>query len=218
MRVVVDNGPLDFARGKPGKRKAGVRRAKTAATISLRPAVAADAPALHALIAAHLEEGKLLPRTLDELTVHAPRFVVAVEPAAGAPATRTLRRGVEATGDRIVGCAELAPLSASVAEVRSLVVKEDVRRLGLGEQMVAALAARARVEEYAKLCAFAHEPAFFVRRGFSIVPHTWVPEKIAHDCYSCPLFRNCSQYAVVLDLERSSALGSSIRTTVPAHG
>lgn len=196
MRVVVDNGPAR-------KRKAGVRRAKTAATISLRPAVAADAPALHALIAAHLEEGKLLPRTLDELTVHAPRFMVAVEPAAA--------------GDRIVGCAELAPLSASVAEVRSLVVKEDVRRLGLGEQMVAALAARARVEEYAKLCAFAHEPAFFVRRGFSIVPHTWVPEKIAHDCYSCPLFRNCSQYAVVLDLERSSALGSSIRTTVPAH-
>ena len=189
--------------GSARKRKAGARRARTAAAISLRPAVAADAPALHALIAAHLEEGKLLPRTLDELTVHAPRFVVAVEPAAG--------------GDRIVGCAELAPLSASVAEVRSLVVKDDVRRLGLGEQMVAALAARARVEEYTKLCAFAHEPAFFVRRGFSIVPHTWVPEKIAHDCYSCPLFRTCSQYAVVLDLDRSSAVGTTLRTTLPAH-
>ena len=195
MRVVVDNGPAR-------KRKAGGRR-KTAAVISLRPAVTADAPALHALIAAHLEEGKLLPRTLDELTAHAPRFVVAVEPTA--------------TGDRIVGCAELAPLSPSVAEVRSLVVKEDVRRLGLGEQMVAALAGRARNEDYKRLCAFAHEPAFFVRRGFSIVPHTWVPEKIAHDCYSCPLFRNCSQYAVMLDLDRSSALSSTLRTTLPAH-
>ena len=195
MRVVVDNGPAR-------KRKAGGRR-KTAAVISLRPAVTADAPALHALIAAHLEEGKLLPRTLDELTAHAPRFVVAVEPTAA--------------GDRIVGCAELAPLSPSVAEVRSLVVKEDVRRLGLGEQMVAALAARARNEDYKRLCAFAHEPAFFVHRGFSIVPHTWVPEKIAHDCYSCPLFRNCSQYAVMLDLDRSSALSSTLRTTLPAH-
>ena len=203
MRVVVDNGPLDFARGKPaGKRKNGGRR-KTAAVISLRPAVTADAPALHALIVAHLDEGKLRPRTLDELTVHAPRFVVAVEPTP--------------SGDRIVGCAELAPLSPSVAEVRSLVVKEDVRRLGLGEQMVAALAARARNEDYKRLCAFAHEPAFFVRRGFSIVPHTWVPEKIAHDCYSCPMFRNCSQYAVMLDLDRSSALGSTLRTTLPAH-
>lgn len=194
MRVVVDNGPAR-------KRKAS--RGKTAAAISLRPAETADAPALHALIAAHLEEGKLLPRTLEELTVHAPRFVVAVEPTAA--------------GDRIVGCAELAPLSSSVAEVRSLVVKDDVRRLGLGEQMVAALAARARNEDYQRLCAFAHEPAFFVRRGFSIVPHTWVPEKIAHDCYSCPLFRNCSQYAVMLDLDRATVIGSTIRATVPAH-
>ena len=189
--------------GSARKRKAAGGRAKTAAAISLRPAVAADAPALHALISSHVEEGKLLPRTLDELTVHAPRFVVAVEPTA--------------TGDHIVGCAELAPLSPNVAEVRSLVVKEDVRRLGLGEQMVASLAGRARCEEYSKLCAFAHEPAFFVRRGFSIVPHTWLPEKIAHDCYSCPLFRNCSQYAVVLDLDRSSALLSTVRTTLPAH-
>jgi amino-acid N-acetyltransferase len=192
MRVVVDNGPAR-------KRKA-VSRRKTAAVISLRPAVTADAPALHALIAAHLEEGKLLPRTLDELTAHAPRFVVAVEPTA--------------SGDRIVGCAELAPLSPSVAEVRSLVVKDDVRRLGLGEQMVAALAARARNEDYQRLCAFAHEPAFFVRRGFSIVPHTWVPEKIAHDCNSCPLFRNCSQYAVILDLDRSAGVLTEVHAGV----
>jgi hypothetical protein len=53
--------------------------------------------------------------------------------------------------------------------------------------------------------AFAHDPAFFVHRGFSIVPHTWVPEKIALDCNGCPLFRNCGQYAVVLDLDRAYA-------------
>ena len=173
MRVVVDNGPA----------RKRVRRPK-AATIVLRAATPADAPALHALIAAHLEEGKLLPRTLDELTVHAPRFVVAT------------------AGERIVGCAELAPLSPAVAEVRSLVVSAEARRIGLGEQMVEALAAKARVDGYARLCAFAHDPAFFVHRGFSIVPHTWVPEKIAHDCTACPLFRNCGQYGVIMDLDR----------------
>jgi len=198
MRVVVDNGPAR-------KRKtSGQRRTKTAAAISLRAAVTPDAPALHGLITAHLEEGKLLPRTLEELTVHAPRFVVAVESSS--------------TGERIVGCAELAPLSLGVAEVRSLVVNKDVRRLGLGEQMVEALATRARREGYTKLCAFAHEPAFFVRRGFSIVPHTWVPEKIAHDCNTCPLFRNCGQYAIVLDLDNSTGVRTEVhakvRTTV----
>ena len=193
MRVVVDNGP-----GR--KRRASSGRALKAAKpqIAIRPAIVADAPALHALIAAHLEEGRLLPRALDELAVHAPRFVVAVE--------------TSPSGERIVGCAELAPLSQSVAEVRSLVVSRDARRHGLGVRMVEDLAARARREGYARLCAFAHDPAFFVRRGFSIVPHTWVPEKIAHDCISCPLFRNCGQYAIVLELDRMSA-SSPLRRT-----
>ncbi len=180
MRVVVDNGP--------GKRRASTGRSLKSAQpqIVLRAAVSADAAALHALIASHLEEGRLLPRTLDELTIHAPRFVVAV------------------AGGQIVGCAELAPLSQEVAEVRSLVVSRDARRLGVGVRMVEELAVRARREGYGRLTAFAHDPAFFVRRGFSIVPHTWVPEKIAHDCNACPLFRNCGQYAIVLELDRAS--------------
>ena len=192
MRVVVDNGP-----GR--KRRASSDRALKAAKpqIAIRPAIVADAPALHALIAAHLEEGRLLPRALDELAVHAPRFVVAVE---------------SSSGERIVGCAELAPLSQAVAEVRSLVVSLDARRHGLGVRMVEDLAACARREGDARLCAFAHDPAFFVRRGFSIVPHTWVPEKIAHDCFSCPLFRNCGQYAIVLELDRMSATSPLRRT------
>ena len=165
----------------------------------MRPAVAADAPALHALIAAHLEEGKLLPRTLDELAVHAPRFVVA-----------------ESSGE-IVGCAELAPLSQAVAEVRSLVVSRAARRHGLGVKMVEELAARARRDGFDRLCAFAHDPAFFVRRGFSIVPHTWVPEKIAHDCIACPLFRNCGQFAVVLEVDRVNVAGSSLRRSAHAN-
>ena len=193
MRVVVDNGPGQ-------KRRASSNRSLKAAKpqIVLRAAVAADAPALLALIAAHLEEGRLLPRTLDELTVHAPRFVVAAVPSPSGDRP-----------ERIVGCAELAPLSQAVAEVRSLVVSRDARRHGLGVQMVDDLAARARRDGYSRLCAFAHDPAFFVRRGFSIVPHTWVPEKIAHDCIACPLFRNCGQYAVVLEVpnvERTSNL------------
>jgi amino-acid N-acetyltransferase len=198
MRVVVDNGPGQ-------KRRASSSRSLKAAKphVTLRAAVAADAPALLALIAAHLEEGRLLPRTLDELVVHAPRFVVAVQ--------------TFADGERIVGCAELAPLSATVAEIRSLVVSANARRLGLGVRMVDALAARARSLGYTKLCAFAHDPAFFVHRGFSIVPHTWVPEKIAHDCTACPLFRNCGQYAVVQEIVPSNVRASvraSARTSV----
>ncbi len=194
MRVVVDNGPGKGRRAPAAKR---LRPAKAAS--ALCAAVAADAPALHALIAAHLEEGRLLPRTLTELADHAPRFIVATQ------------------GERIVGCAELAPLSRSVAEVRSLVVSREARQSGLGYRMVDELGRRARREGFARLCAFAHDPRFFVRLGFSIVPHTWLPEKIAHDCHSCPLFRNCGQYAIVLDLERAQALSGATERAVTVN-
>jgi amino-acid N-acetyltransferase len=189
MHVVVDNGPAKARRTPAGKRLGSAQPAT-----ALRAAVAADAPALHALVAAHLEEGRLLPRTLAELADHAHRFVVAIR------------------GGQIVGCAELAPLSASVAEVRSLVVSREARQSGLGHQLVDELGRRARREGFARLCAFAHDPRFFVRLGFSIVPHTWVQEKIAHDCHSCPLFRNCGQYAIVLDLPEARISANTVRT------
>ena len=153
------------------------------ARITLRPAATADAGRLHALILANLEEGHLLPRTLGELEVHAERFVVAVR------------------ARRIVGCAELAPLSPHVAEVRSLAVDDRVRSAGVGTMLVEELRRRARREGYEKLCAFTHAPGYFMQMGFSIVPHLWLPEKVFTDCVKCPLFRQCGQYAMVVPLE-----------------
>jgi amino-acid N-acetyltransferase len=153
----------------------------------LRTGHAGDAEQIHALIMEHLEEGHLLPRQVEELRVRAPRFVVAER------------------GGRVMACAELAPLGNGVAEVRSLVVHRDAREGGLGRRLVAELLRMARLEEYRELCAFSHQPAYFVRMGFSIVPHTWVPEKIAVDCHRCPLFRKCGQSAVVLSLAGGKA-------------
>ena len=152
------------------------------ATVTLRTAEKKHAPRLHALITANLEEGHLLPRTLGELQVHADRFVVAIR------------------GRKIVGCAELAPLSHTVAEVRSLAVDAAGRGNGVGTEIVEELRRRARREGYEKLCAFTHAPGYFIHMGFSIVPHLWIPEKIFTDCVKCPHFRTCGQYAMVVPL------------------
>ena len=149
----------------------------------IRAATAADAEAIHALVTSHLDEGHLLPRALDELRVHAERFLVC--DVAGA----------------IIGCAELAPLSPKVAEVRSLVVSRDFRGVRLAQRLVGELRARALTLGFDTLTAFTHDARFFVRQGFSIVPHVWVPEKIMTDCVGCPLFRKCEQFAVVLPLQ-----------------
>jgi hypothetical protein len=49
--------------------------------------------------------------------------------------------------------------------------------------------------------------------GFSIVPHTWLPEKIMADCRHCALFRRCEQYAMVADLDETS----EVRPTTHVH-
>lgn len=159
-----------------------------------RPGIESDAPAIHGLIEDNLALGHLLPRSLDDVRSHAPRFIVA-----------------EAEG-RVIACAELAPLSASVAEVRSLVVETAARGRQIGPTLVAELASGAIARGFSTLCAFTHDPSHFVRLGFSIVPHVWVPEKITHDCTVCPQFRRCGQYAVTLALKP----GVQIRPERPA--
>lgn len=158
---------------------------KTRASITLTSATPAQAKKLHALIGANLEEGRLLPRELGELTVHADRFVVAMK------------------GRVIVGCAELAPLSPQVAEVRSLAVDRSARGLRIGTMLVDELRRRARRDGYDKLCAFTHAPAYFAHLGFSIVPHEWLLEKVFTDCVKCPQFRRCGQYAMEVPLDES---------------
>ena len=68
---------------------------------------------------------------------------------------------------------------------------------------------RAKASGYETLCAFTHDARFFVRQNFSIVPHLMVPEKITTDCLSCPLFRKCGQYAMVLPLHEIHRYGVS---------
>lgn len=156
----------------------------------LRLAGSDDAVTIHRLIADNLEAGHLLPRDLADVQRHVSRFSVMTMNAS------------------VVGAAELAPLSRTVAEVRSLVVSAEYRGAGLGTRLVEEIKRRARVDGFLTLCAFTHQPSHFVRLGFSIVPHVWLPEKIATDCHACPLFRRCGQYAMLLTVQHESHTGA----------
>jgi N-acetylglutamate synthase-like GNAT family acetyltransferase len=152
--------------------------------IVLRTATIDEADSIHALIEEYLAEGHLLPRERHEIACHAHRFIVARH------------------DEVVVACAELAPLSREVSEVRSLAVSRDARSLGIGQQIVDELVRRATLAGFEKLCAFTHAPGYFVQLGFSIVPHVWLPEKIVTNCHSCVHFRQCGQYAVVRTLAK----------------
>ncbi len=156
------------------------RRGTTMAEI--RPAGRPDAAAISRLVTANVGLGHLLPRTPEEIGRHVSRFLVA-----------TLNGSV-------LGCGELAPLNERLSEIRSLVVAAGSRGAGIGTAVLAALVAGARRQGVPRLCAFTYVPHPFVAIGFSIVPHTWLPEKIMTDCQGCEWFRRCEKYAVVIEL------------------
>ena len=179
---------LHGLKSRPGATAVDVAEASgVEAEAAIRTAGASDVDAIHRLVSEHLTEGRLLPRSRDEIANHVARFLVAVHDG------------------RVVGCADLAPLSRRVAEVRSLVVDHGARSWGIGRQLVKELERRALVSGFESLTAFTHTPGYFVQLGFSIVPHTWVPEKIEADCRTCAQFRQCGQYAVMLPLIRTQA-------------
>ncbi len=192
VNVVVSGQPdqMSFDPPQEGPQRVDLFEEGPAGYGRVRRGIEADVPAIAALIEGNLADGHLLPRTREDLTRHAERFLVVT------------------LDGRVAGGAELAPLSRAVAEVRSLVVDETYRGRGLGSQLVDALKRAARRDGFSTLCAFTHAPSHFIRLGFSMVPHPWLPEKIQTDCYNCPKFRTCEQYAMALALK-----GGSLRTS-----
>ena len=112
-------------------------------TVIVRTAVETDIPQLTEFIKPFVENGKLLPRTLDEFTDLLPNFFVAE------------REG------RIVGCAALEIYSWKLAEVRSLAVAPETQGLGVGKRLVQACLDRAQEHKILEVMAITSSDAFF---------------------------------------------------------
>ena len=157
----------------------------------VRGATTADAPAIYELITADAD-GHLLARTLSDLTEHANRFLVA-----------TVR-------GRIVGCAELAPLSSSVAEVRSFVVRTHLR--GAGSRPAAD---RRTAQPGAKPAGSNNCAPSPMRRPTSPASASRAcrtprcPRRSPPIARRCSLFGTCGQYAMVTELAPAAAFGAS---------
>ena len=150
-----------------------------------RIARAADAIAVHRVIAHYAGEGSLLPRTEDEIRKHINHFLVLVE-----------KRNDE---EKLLGCVALEPYGADLAEIRSLAVAPDARGHGynIGDRLMKAAMDTARRRRIARLFAVTHRPEFFSRYGFTPGPRQMVPEKIERDCVTCPKEHRCKLVATV---------------------
>lgn len=147
----------------------------------VRQALPADAPQLHAILESYAHEGILLPRTLEEIYMLVPTFVVA------------------ANGPEILGFGALHIYDSSLAEIRSLAVHPERRRHGIGRFVVERLVARARKMHIPRVFALTYQGGFFERLGFTKVDKQQLPQKIWHDCVRCAHFPVCKEDAYWLD-------------------
>lgn len=136
---------------------------------------------LKQLLDTAVAEGKVLPRELPELYENVRDFYVYVDDAG------------------LGGCVALHIDMIDLAEVRSLVVRPDLRGKGVGGQLVRATLAEADSLDIARVYALTREERFFIKYGFRMVDKAELPYKVFKDCMRCRLFPGCDEVAVAYD-------------------
>lgn len=149
----------------------------------IRQAILDDVPGIARLVADNARRGGLLPRSEANIRASIDNFLVA-----------------ELDG-RVIGCGSLLPMSANLAELRSLAVDAEIRGGGIGARLVARLIEAARERQFSTLFALTRAISFFEKCGFAITPKENFPEKVWNDCVACPLLANCDEVAVTLELD-----------------
>ena len=137
--------------------------------------------AMKALLDEASAAGQVLPRQLPELYENVRDF------------------HVYADDSGVGGLVALHIDMVDLAEVRSLVVHEDRRRMGVGAAMLRACLEDARGLEVEKVYALTRLPAFFEREGFLVIDKHELPSKVFRDCVRCPKFPDCDEVAVIRD-------------------
>lgn len=100
------------------------------------------------------------------------------------------------------GCVALRDFGNGLKEVRSLVVEEPFKGMGIGRALLEYLINRIKVNhENIRLFALTYQDEFFKKLGFRQVEKELFPEKIWADCEKCPKKDHCDEIAVLLEIK-----------------
>ena len=119
--------------------------------MSIRKATRDDIPAIKELIAANPKT--ILSRSDDELLGVIDGFWVAEN------------------GGRVVGCCCLEVYSPKIAEIRTVIVHESARGMGLGAALVQVAAAEAESQNIREVMVVTSSPEYFNKLGFGECLH-----------------------------------------------
>ena len=152
--------------------------------MAIRKAKITDVREVQKLIELSAKKGEMLPRSLSELYDNLRDYYVFPE---------------EGT-DRILGTCAMHICWEDLAEIRSLVVREEYSRQGIGTKLIEACLSEAIGLGIYRIFALTYKPDFFRKFGFRVVDKTALPHKIWADCVKCVKFPECDEVAVLLEV------------------
>jgi amino-acid N-acetyltransferase len=157
--------------------------------VLIRPAKTADVKAIRELVDSYAAPGQMLSKETVTLYESVQEFIVAEE------------NGI------IVGCGALHILWEDLAEVRTVAVKKELQKQGIGHQILEAIIMRAREVGVGRIFCLTFQTEFFGRHGFAEIQGT----PVAPDVYKELLRSYDTGVAEFLDLEavKPNTLGNT---------
>jgi len=146
--------------------------------IQIRMARVDDVEAIDALLTPFAERDIILPRSRDNLFQHLQEFAVAL------------------FDGELVGVVAMHIYGSNLAEVRALVVRDDMHGRNIGRLLVEACEKWAVQLGIACIFALTYVPEFFIKNGYATVPKESLPHKVWTVCVHCAKFSDCQEVAV----------------------
>jgi amino-acid N-acetyltransferase len=150
----------------------------------IRKAKITDVKDIQKLIELAAKKGEMLSRSLSELYDNLRDYYVYEEDQQ----------------NLLIGICAMHICWEDLAEIRSLVVREEYERQGIGTKLVEACLSEAISLGMYRIFALTYKPEFFRKFGFKVVDKSVLPHKIWADCIRCVKFPGCDEIAVLLEL------------------
>jgi amino-acid N-acetyltransferase len=163
----------------PQHRSATLRSDLKTIFLRTRKAQLQDAHAIHQLIDSFSHDGTLLPRSYAEIRANIRTFTI-----------------VETHTHQFLGCAALHVYGSHLAEIRSIVVRPDIKGCGAGGQLVQELMRQAEARGIKCVCLFTRIPNFFEHFHFSTYDRQAFSDKVLKDCLHCARRHACDETAM----------------------
>lgn len=151
--------------------------------IEYKKASLSNIKSMQELVRQDVESGVILARSDDEIATNIRSYTLAFD------------------SEKLIGFCALHVHSSSLAEIRSLIVKDGYRAQHIGSTLVNRSLSEAIFLGLKQVLVLTYKQSFFENLGFFEIPKESLPDhKIWADCIKCKHFPVCNEIALIKNI------------------